>query len=928
MKRFALLVALLVAGTFVGSQVSNAAAGELKPFRLRCEYVESPLGVDTEKPRFSWALDASYNGAEQMAYRILVAGSLEDLSPGSADAWDSGRVESSEQINVVYDGKPLQSGEKYVWKVRAWNEDGQAGPWSDAASFQMGLLDGAEWQGAWIGAPSTDISAPMLRKEFSMDREIESAHVYICGLGYYEMFLNGRKVGDHVMDPGTTEYDKRALYETYDVTPHLRSGENAVGVLLGNGYWRHTAKAWYEHQKEPYGDRPVLLMQLNVTFADGSTASIVSDNSWKTSKSCIISNSVWNGEIYDARLEQPGWKKPGFDDSGWKQAKELDPDVGVLDSQLMPPIKVTKTLRPVDMVEAKDGVYVFDFGQNMTGVPRLSVDGEKGTKITLETAEVNRREMARMKEEEVQGNPDVIDDRPNRSAKARNIYILKGGEGKEVYEPRFTYQGFRYVQVEGFPGDPDMLNVEARVMHTDVEHTGRFHSSNTLLNKIHENIIWGQYSNLHSIPMDCPQRDERQGWMGDAHLTAEEAMLNFDMAAFYTKWLRDVRDSQHEDGSLPDTVPYHDYGGKVGTPAWQVAYPLVAWNMYKYYGDTRILRKHYDALDHWMDYMKSIADGHIVARGRGDWVPPKRTRPKNKQQPHLTSTAYYYRSAQIMAEMARLLQLDTKAQHYAKLAGRIKEAFNERFFHPDAGRYLKGGQTSNAFPLYFDMVPDGHEKKVLENLVRSIMEKRNGHLWTGILGTKALVEVLPPRGRAEVLYTVATQQTFPSWGFMLAKGATTLWERWGGYRFFDAGMNSLNHIMFGSIDEFFYRDIAGVSPAEPGFKSITYRPHLLGDLTSARASVETMRGPAASSWRLRGESLILEVQNPVNADGTVYVPKMGMEGVTVKVNGRLVWKDGTFVGGAAGVKDGTNEGGRVAFDVAGGTYLFHITGSR
>jgi len=531
-----------------------------------------------------------------------------------------------------------------------------------------------------------------------------------------------------------------------------------------------------------------------------------------------------------------------------------------------------------------------------------------------------------MKEKSVEGIEGLIDSSPNRSAKAMDIYILKGGKGIEVYEPRFTYHGFRYVQVEGFPGEPTLDNLEARVVHTAVEPTGTFTCSNPLINKIHDLIIWGQLSNLHSIPTDCPQRDERQGWMGDAHLTAEEAMYNFDMAAFYTKWLLDIKDSQNKDGSVPDVVPHHAYPIK-GTPAWQVAYPLVAWYMYQYYGDERIVKEHYPNLKRWVDYLGSTAEDNIVEWGRGDWVPPKQAYSPGDTSVPITSTGYYYLSTQIIAEMARILGKSNDFEYYSEQADDIKKSFNDRFLDTKTNQYGTGSQTSNVFPLYLKMVPEEFIEEVTQNLVRNIEVEQNGHLWTGILGTKALVEVLPELGRADVLYEIATQTTYPSWGYMISKGATTLWERWGGFRYFDADMNSLNHIMFGCVDEFFYGVLAGIKPASPGYRRIEIKPHILGDMQSAEASIKTVRGKVSSAWKRDTNSVVLNVGIPANSRAGVSVPKMDLANVVIKEGGETIWDKGFFIGGIPGILNANESEDYVTFEVGSGSYSFELVGS-
>ena len=884
---------------------------------LRCEYLRNPLGIDRPDPRLSWIIESSERGVSQKTYQIFVASRKQILDQGNPDMWDPRKTETDDN-KIVYKGNSLKSGETYYWKVRVWDQDGSLSSWSDVATFQMGLLDKDEWEGEWIGATDTSISAPLLRKEFVIDQEIDKAHVYISGLGYYELYINGEKVGDHVLDPGTTDYRKRVLYQTYNVTEHVKTGKNAVGVILGNGWYRH-------RDTRQYGDRPKLLLQLNIDLEDGRDATLFTDESWKVASGPITSNSIWDGEIYDARLEKTGWKTPGYDDSEWNNAETVESPEGVLDSQLLPPIKVTNTLKPVKVTEPMENIYVFDFGQNLTGWPRLTVDGPEGTVVTLKTAEVTRPDMARMKEQSVEGLKGFIETSPNRSAKARDIYILKGEKGFEVYEPRFTYHGFRYVQVEGFPGRPTVDNLEARVVHTAVEPTGSFLCSNSLINQIHKLVIWGQLSNLHGIPSDCPQRDERQGWMGDAHLTAEEAIYNFDMAAFYTKWLLDIQDAQNEDGSVPDVVPHHAYPIK-GTPAWQVAYPLIAWYMYQYYGDERLLKEHYHSLKKWVDYLGSTAEDFIVEWGRGDWVAPKQAYAPGDGSIPITSTGYFYLGAEIVASIAKILNKSDDFTHYSELANKIKETFNKRFLDTATHQYGSGSQTSNAFPLYLKMVPEDRIKKVTENLVMNIEEKQNGHLWTGILGTKALVEALPELGRANILFEMVTQTSYPGWGYMISKGATTLWERWGGFRYFNADMNSLNHIMFGSVDEFFYGVLAGIKPASPGYRNIVIKPHILGAMQSAEASVKTVRGKVSSTWKKNTNSVELNVDIPANSRAEVNIPKMDLTEVVITEGGKPIWDRGYFVEGIPGISGAIENEDYVTFDVGSGSFSFKLMG--
>jgi alpha-L-rhamnosidase len=887
---------------------------------LRTEYLKNPEGIDMAHPRFSWVLSSNRRNISQKAYRILVAGNRYELLTGKADLWDSHKVISDKSVNVEYNGKSFKSDQTYYWKVKVWNQDNEASQWSKVNFFHTGLLKKSDWQGEWIGAKDTTISAPLLRKGFTIDKEIKSAYVFVVGLGYYELYLNGEKVGNHVLDPGTSDYNKRALYVTYNVKKYLEKGENAIGVWLGNGYFRMRT---IQH----YGDSPQLLLQMNIRYTDGTVSHIVSNTTWKTSASPIIANSIYDGEIFDARKEKPGWNLPGYNDGNWNNAVKVSvPKSRKLSPQLMPPIRIVKTLYPISMSEPVKGIYVFDFGQNLTGWPELYVNGGEGQKVIMKTAEVTAVDMAQLKGEETNSIIDTIDAVSDRSAKARDIYILAGKPGVEIYEPKFTYHGFRYVQVEGYPGKPNLTSIAAKVVHTDVTPIGNFNSSNSLFNRIHYNVLWGQESNLFSIPTDCPQRDERMGWMADADLSAEEAIHNFNMAAFYTNWIREIQDDQNKDGSVPDLVPHHKWSG-VGTPAWQVAYPLMIWYMHKYYGDVRIMKEHYNSLKKWMNYMASISHKYIITRGRGDWVPPELSGGPNNHSVAITSTGYYYKSAKIMAHIAGILGKGKDSVMYSHLASSIKHAFNNRFWDVSKNIYGTGSQTENAFPLYLGIVPKDRQQEVVKSLVNNIMLTHDGHLWTGIIGTKALIEALPEYNQTNILYTITNQTTYPGWGYMISKGATTLWERWGAYRYFNAEMNSLNHIMYGSIDEFFYKDLAGIKVKESGFKQILINPHIVGNLTFAKASVKTVRGLVASSWNKKGDQITLNVTIPPNSQAEVDIPKANLHNpFIVKESGRTIWEKGTFKKGVPGINSAKEDRNYIIVNIGSGDYKFELKG--
>ena len=698
---------------------------------LKCEYTNDPLGIDVIQPRFSWILKSDSRGQMQSAYQVLVASSEKNLSANIGDKWDSGKQDSDQSVNVAYQGEALESGEKCWWKVRVWDKEGNASTYSEQSTFEMGLLEKDDWQGEWISSEE-DISAPLLRKEFTVDKEIDRARVYICGLGNYELYVNGNRIGDHVLDPTMSYYNNdqpfelgsRVLYATYDVTEYLKSGQNAVGVMLGNG--------WYSAEddippspshREPYGDRPIMIMQMNIESEDGETTDIVSDRTWRTSGGPITYNDFNNGEDYDARLEQPGWSTPGYNDADWFQAQSVQAPSGKLVSQMLPPIKVIETIKPVKILNPEAGVYVFDFGQNFSGWTRLRVKGPAGTKVTIRhgTARYedgsldNRSNMfnePETEEEYLQGT-GRIKTWNHHVARQIETYILKG-QGEEVWEPRFTLNGFRYAEVTGFPGTPTLESLEGRFVRNAVETTGKFSCSNELLNQIHHNVMWSFMSTFQGATMGVFDRSERTTWMGAPSVVTEDFLYNFDMAGFWGKWLNDMKDSQKPNGDLPFITPLHwrntfdSYDGDYVD--WASSYPLLAWYLYWYYNDQRIQLEHYEGIKKLVDIYTSRADDHIVSTGLSDHMEPQPEGYSWGTALHtpipLTSTAYHYFNTWILAQAARILDKAEDAAYYNDLAEAIKSAFNREFFDETTNEYGTGSQASNAMALYLHLVPE------------------------------------------------------------------------------------------------------------------------------------------------------------------------------------------------------------------------------
>ncbi len=891
------------------------------PHDLRCEYLLEPLGIDTSSPRLSWRIESSVRGERQEAFRILVASSPELLAGDVGDSWDSGRFEGGSGPFADYGGEGLLSCSRYFWKVRWWNARGAESPWSETGSFITGFLHREEWKPKWIGGASipefrskgnvllgeaggesVQSFGVYLRREFALKEEPVLGLAFVSGLGHYELRLNGNKVGDKVLDPGWTDFAKKALYSTYDVTS-LLGKKNAVGIILGNG----------RHIKDYGYGAPRLACRIEVEFPSGDREILGSDESWRTSDGPLRENGLYHGERYDARLEREGWDGPGFNDKGWTKAVAM-PGYP-LSSQLLPPIRVTDRLRPAGVVKTGKGAAVFDFGQNFSGWVRLTVQGPAGTEVRLRHSELVHED----------GSLNTAN---LENAEAKDVYVLKGG-GVETYEPRFTYHGFRYVEVSGFPGEPGPGCLEGCFVHSDVERTGSFASSNKLVDGIHRNVIWGQLSNLMSIPTDCPQRDERHGWLGDAHLAAEEALFNFDMAGFYSKFLDDIRLSQKEDGSLPDVVPPYLNRLYPADPAWGSAYATILWTLYTHLGDTRFLSRHYQPLKRYLEFLGKNAEGHLIkGLGKyGDWCPPGAMVPK-KTSVEFTSTWYYYHDVLLFSRMAEAIGRTEESREYARLAGKIREAFNAAFLGETQYAAIRVSridnyphQTNNALPLYLDVVPDDRKAKVLASLVDSVVRRQDFHLDTGILGTRYLLDVLTDNGHAETAYRLVTRTSYPGWGYMLREGATTLWERWE--KLEGPGMNSHNHIMLGSVDAWFYRVLAGLGPLEPGWKSVQIKPHILGDMTGAEAEVKTVRGRAASSWRRDGDTLVFEYTIPVGSTARVSAPLLGPRS-NVRADGELIWDGSGQTGDHPDIDFLEFEDGRPVFRTGSGSYRFEV----
>jgi len=887
---------------------------------LRAEYKVNPIGIDARQPRLSWQIQAEGRGVTQSAYQIRVALSERDLRAGTNLLWDSGRVNSDESIHRVYGGPPLQSRQRYFWQAQIWDASGRASGWSEPAFWEMGLLRPSDWQANWIEPDrQEDVSkpqpAPMLRRSFKVNGAVQSARLYITSRGLYEAYLNGRRVGDELFTPGWTSYNKRLQYQTYDVTGLLRSGENALGVLLGDGWYR--GNIGFSGQRNFYGNHLALLLQLHINYSDGHQEIVASDQNWRWTTGPILMSEIYHGETYDARLEKTGWTEPGYNDDDWSGVKIADYGKDILIAPAGPPVKRIEEIRPVKILKTPQGDTVVDMGQNMVGWIRLKVRGEVGTTVTLRHAEVLDR----------QGNFYIEN---LRAAKQTVQYTLKGG-ASEVYEPHFTFQGFRYVDVDGYPGELTTDSLTGIVIHSAISLVGEFETSNPLINQLQHNIIWGQKGNFLDIPTDCPQRDERLGWTGDAQVFARTAAFNMDVAGFFTKWLKDLAADQLPNGSVPHVIPdvlSTANRPAAGSAAWADAAVIIPWTIYLSYGDRRILEEQYQSMARWVEYMRQRAGDDLIWDGDfhfGDWLAFATTRPDYPGATtgkDLIATAFFAYSTDLLQRAARILGKQAEAEHYGELLSRIKNAFRREFV-TETGRVGENTQTAYALALQFDLLPDDLRAVAAKRLAREVRERK--HLTTGFVGTPYLCQVLSRYGYLDEAYMLLNRAEYPSWLYPVKQGATTIWERWDGQKpdgsFQDKGMNSFNHYAYGAIGEWMYRVVAGIEidPEAPGYKHILIQPNPGGGLSSVRASHRSMYGKVSSAWKLQDGKFELAVEAPANTRATVRLPKAQIA---------LVTEGGRALASGNGITAIRQEGDSVIVEIGSGHYRFDYSISK
>ncbi len=922
MKKHLLLIGLIF------YSICGFCQSKLSVGSLTCEYNTNPLGIESLQPRLSWIIESSIANTTQTAYQILVSDSKEKLLKDEGSVWDSKKVASNQSIQVQYKGLPLSSAKKYYWKVKVWNQDNIVSGWSTIATWQMGLLSANDWSNVkWITMdvldeskyPSLDSAlkveslrsiSPQFRKDILIKKPIKSATAFVCGLGQFEMNINGKKVSDHFLDPSWTTYEKYSLYVPFDITKQLVKGANTIGVILGNGFYYLPKGRYIKGQIMQHG-LPKMIAKVVVEYTDGTNQTIVSDETWKNSKSPITYNTIYGGEDYNATLEQTGWDKPGFDNSKW-QTSVVVKGSPLLKSQQAAPLKVMETFKPVAVFKNRKGNWVYDLGQNASGIVALSVQGKSGSQVRVFPAEL------------IDADSSV-----NQSATGKGYcfsYTLKGGD-EEKWQPRFSYYGFRYVQLEGAvpAGKPNPLNLpivkKLTGLHTrnSAKRTGSFSCSNVLFNRIDTLINWAIKSNMASVLTDCPHR-EKLGWQEEVHLMMASDQYNFNLSTLNDKAVADLQSAQHASGFVPTVAPeYSMFGGELSpfedSPEWGSTYVILPWYMYLWYGDTKVLADNYEGMKRYVAYLqKQAGTNNIVSYGLGDWYD---IGPKNPGKSQLTSlgvtgTAIWYYDVNILEKTARLLNNDADAKYYQTLGATIKVAFNKKYYHADTYQYDRGSQTANAMALYMNLVEPENREKVLANIIQEIKANNNA-LTAGDIGYRYLLQTLEESGASQLIFDMNNRSDVPGYGYQLAKGATTLTESWQALR-----NASNNHLMLGHLMEWFYSGLAGIKQmdASVAFSNILIHPEVVGDIKDVKASYLSPYGLIKSQWHKEVNSFQLKVTIPANTTALVNIPGDSLQSINFKGKGVSTSTLVKFVGKA---------NGRLQYKIGSGNNTFNTT---
>jgi alpha-L-rhamnosidase len=884
----------VLALTFFFNTLAGATVyAQTRTVALQCEHLEAPIGVDEQHPRLSWQMEDRSKGATQTAYQVLVGTDSAQLAKNPT-TWNSGKVASSAS-NITYNGKALQPSTKYYWLVRTWNRAGAKLPDSRISNFETGLMGINNWTGSWISDPASinTLPAPYFRKAFTAGKKIKSARAYIAVGGLYELYINGQKIGNHRLDPMYTRFDRRTLYVSYDVTNQLQQGKNAIGVLLGNGWYNMQSIAVWNFDRAPWRNRPTFCMDLKITYDDGTTAIIATNDSWKTHYSPITFNSIYTGEHYDSRLELPGWNTPNFDDKDWKEVDLRAAPSKQIVSQVMQPIRNVDEIAAKSINKFNDTTYVVDLGRNISGVTKVKLNGESGTVVRIKHGERlypnGHVDMS---------NIDVYYRPKDKSDPFGTDIVTLNGKGTVEFMAKFNYKGFQYVEITSSkPLELKKEDVVGYFMHSDVPATGKISSSNPLIDKLWWATNNSYLSNLFGYPTDCPQR-EKNGWTGDGHFAVETGLFNFDGITIYEKWLADHRDEQQPNGVLPDIIPTGGWGyGTANGTDWTSTIAIIPWNLYMFYGDSKALSDNYNNIRAYVNYVNGISVGGLTTFGRGDWVPVK-----SSSSLEYTSSIYFYVDATILAKAAKLFGKQGDYQFYSDLATKIKKAINDKYFNKATGIYGNGVQTELSMALQWGIVPEQYKTQVAQNLAKRVAAD-GMHIDVGVLGAKAVLNALSNNGEAETAYKLAAQDTYPSWGWWIVNGATTLYENWNIKAERDI---SLNHMMFGEIGGWFFKGLGGILPDEshPGFKNVLLKPNFVSGLEFFNASHDGPYGKIVSSWARKGQDVIYNVTIPANSSATITFPNAG--------------KSKVYQGDVL-IKNSAN------YQIAAGSYQFRIT---
>lgn len=899
--RFAILVYLVILS------VPAVAQKKIQIADLTCEYKVNPVGIDTRIPRFSWKIVSALRGVKQQSYELRVGEDPVRMAKGEHFIWRSNLVNSDQSVLISYNGPAVESRKRYYWQVKVNDTNGNTTGWSPVQYWEMGLLDADDWEARWIQASipgdSAGQPAPMLRRSFELSKPIKNARLYVTAHGIYEAYLNGARVGDQYLTPGWTTYGKRLQYQVYDVASMLKRGSNATGVILGDGWYRGWL-AWQDN-KNIYGDKLGVLYQLEVEYTDGTRELVVSDDQWKNSTGACTRNGIYYGEAYDARLEKEGWSEPGFDEGGWTSVKVADEAKNNLVAAYGPPVRKKETFKAKAIIRSSKGETIVDFGQNLVGWIKLSVSGKAGDRITIHHAEVLDKE----------GNFYTEN---LRSAQQEIVYTLKGG-GREVYEPSLSFFGFRYVRVTGFPGELKPDNLEAIALYSDMAQTGSFTSSNPLINQLQHNIQWGQKGNFVDVPTDCPQRDERLGWTGDAQAFCRTATYNMNVMSFFNKWLQDLSAEQDEEGRVPFVIPNVLGRNAAASTGWADAATIIPWDLYRAYGDQRILEQQYESMKKWVGYMDKTSVHGLWNSGFhfGDWL---FYRPFDDNDgraavtdKYMLAQCFWAHSTQLMINTATVLGKTDDVALYTAMLKKIRDAYVKEYMTPN-GRLISGTQTAYVIALNFDMLPEELRAQAADRLARNVKDYGN-HLTTGFLGTPYLCHVLTRFGHIDVAYDLLMQEKYPSWLYPVKMGATTIWERWDGMKpdstFQTPGMNSFNHYAYGAIGDWMYRTVAGLQELQPGYKEILIAPKPGGKLTRVAAEYNTPYGGVKSAWETSDGKIRLDLTVPANTTARLVLPGAA---------GKKVTEKGIDVARVKAIAQGGSQGSDLVLNVGSGTY--------